>query len=565
MNKIWETSSKISKKFKDKFSDIHPIVLQILFNRGLKSKKEIKNFLFPDYQNGLFSPFLFNDMKKAVNRIFKAYKNKEKVFICTDSDTDGATAGALMFKTLKKIGIDSLDVYSVDRDKDGYGLSDSILKKQIRKKTNLIITCDSGISNYDEIQKAQAKGIDVIVTDHHQEPKELPPAFAILNPKVKKDNYPFKYLAGVGVAFKLAQALLSDKRFDIKNRKAFEKWLLDLVAIGTIVDRMPIIGENRNLVYFGMKVVNKTLNLGIRQLLENVNLDLGSITARDISFRVGPRLNVPGRIGHSNESLKLLISHNILKAKQRVKRIEDLNKKRRDLVQNCLIEIIKEIGKNPQEKILVVEKDLKSGLLGLIAMRLVEKYNRPVIVLSFKKDIVKGSGRSIKGFNFLKAIKSINQKYFVDLGGHKQALGFTLKPKFLKNFKNDIQTIEKLLTKKEKSKLKIDTKIKLGDINWDLVDNLKNIRPFGVGNPRPLFITKNLHLSNFVKVGKNGKHNRLMVKDRSNGDFSKMIYFRSSKVMKDYNKGDKVDIVYHLGTNVWNGQKEIQMTVIDIK
>jgi len=564
MKKIWQISSQINKGLKNKFPKINPVVLQILFNRDIKTKKEIEKFLFPNYKSGLYSPFLFRDMKKAVNRIVRAVKNKERVVICTDSDTDGATAGALMFKTLKKIGVKDLDIYSAEREKQ-YGLSEEIIKKQLDLKTNLIITCDSGISDYNEIKKAQKQGIDVIVTDHHVEPLKLPPAFAILNPKVENDDYPFKHLAGVGVAFKLAQALLSDKRLKIKNNKAIEKWLLDLVAIGTIVDHMPIIDENRNLVHFGLIVLNQTSNLGLRKLFKNINLTLGSIKGEDLAFRVGPRLNVPGRIGYSNESLNLLLDNDPLSVDKKVERLEMLNKKRQDLVKEYLKKIVKKIGKNPKDNILVVEDNLESGLLGLIAMRLVEKYNRPSIVLSPKEKNVKGSGRAAKGFNFLQVLKNINKEYFFDLGGHKRALGFTLKPEFLKVFKKELRKTEKFLFKKEKPKLKIDIEMDLGDIDWSLIEGLDSLRPFGVHNPKPLFATKNLSLSNFTKVGKNGNHNKLLVRDENSGDFSKMIYFSSSKVMKDYKKGDKVDIAYRLGTNIWNGQKEIQMTVVDIK
>ncbi len=565
MDKIWEIAPKINKKFQTKFPDIDPVVLQILFNRGLKTKKEIENFLYPDYKKGLHDPFLFNDMKKAVDRILKAKKNKEKVFIFTDSDTDGATAGALMFKLLKYVGIDDLTIFSADRNNEGYGLNIEFIDKLVKEEVGLMLTCDSGITNVDEIKKAQKNDIDVIVTDHHQEPKKVPPAFAILNPKLSNEAYPFQDLAGVGVAFKLAQAVLSDKRFKLDNPKAFEKWLLDLVAVGTIVDHMPIVGENRNLVKFGMIVLNKTSNCGLRKLLENINLELGNIKARDVAFRIGPRLNVPGRIDCPDESLNLLLSDDPLKARKRINYIEELNRKRRNLVQKNLKKIIKEIGLNPKDKILLVESKLQSGLLGLVAMRVMEKYNKPTIVLSSKKDKIRGSGRSLPGLDFLQVIKTINQECFADLGGHKRALGFSIRKEFLNEFRDGLKKAELSLDKQERPRLNIDAKISLENINWDVVDKIEELKPFGVKNPKPLFLVENLHLSDFSQVGKNGNHNRLSVKDNTNGDFGKMIYFASSQIMKDYNNGDKVDIVFRLGTNIWNGRKEIQMTVVDIK
>ncbi|MDA2936302.1 single-stranded-DNA-specific exonuclease RecJ [Patescibacteria group bacterium AH-259-L05] len=565
MEKVWEAAPKITKDFKNKFSDIHPVILQLLYNRDLKTKKAIHQFLNPDYSKDIHDPFIFKDMKKAVDKIYAIVEKQGKIIICGDSDTDGACASTILFKGFKKLGARKVEVYIPDRDIEGYGLNSRVAEIFIKEKPDCVITCDCGITNVDQIAKLEKRGISVIITDHHSEPKKLPPAFAIINPKVSRETYPNRFLSGTGVAFKVIQALLRDTRCKIKNKEAFEKWLLDLVAIGTITDRMTLLGENRTLAIFGLIVLNKTANVGLRALIGVIDsLRPGAITARSIGYILGPRLNVSGRIGHASGSLKLLLSSDRQEVDKRIKRIQNLNNKRIQLVEKALEKIIKELGPKPPHNIIFIsEKDLQGGLLGLMANRLVDYYHRPVIIVNNRETGIKGSGRSVPGFNLFEALAKLKH-YFIDFGGHPQAIGFNFKNiDAIDDFERDVYKIgeKELQPDRLVSKLLIDTEITLDDIDWDFYEALSKFEPFGDGNAQPYFLLKNIPLKNVTAVGKNGQHYRLLVGE----DSRKMIYFNGKDRIKQVKTGDHVDIVVELGINYFNGRQELQIKVIDLK
>lgn len=565
MERIWEVAPKIPKDFKNKFPDMHPVILQLLYNRGLKTKKAIDQFLNPDYSKDIHDPFIFKDMKKTVDKIYAIVAKQGKIIICGDSDTDGACAAAILFKGFKALGIRNIEVYIPDRDIEGYGLNSRVAEIFIKENPDLVITCDCGITSVDEIAKLERCGISVIVTDHHSEPKKLPPAFAIINPNVSREIYPNRFLSGAGVAFKLVQALLRDKKCKIKNKEAFEKWILDLVVIATITDRVTLLGENRTLVTYGLIVLNKTANVGLRALIGVVDsLHPGRITGRSIGYILGPRLNVSGRIGHASETLKLLLSSDQEEAGNRAQRIQNLNNKRIQLVEEALKKIIKEIGPKPPHNIIFIsEKDLQSGLLGLMANRLVDYYHRPAIIVNHRDTGIKGSGRSVPGFNLFEALSKLKH-YFIDFGGHPQALGFGFKNiDTLDDFEQDIYKIgdKELRSEKLVSKLFIDAEIDMNDIDWEFYEELSKFEPFGDGNTQPYFLLKNIPLKNVTAVGKNGQHYRLVAGE----DNRTMIYFNGKDRVKHVTTGDRIDTVVELGINVFNGKQELQIKVIDLK
>ncbi|MCH7758926.1 single-stranded-DNA-specific exonuclease RecJ [Patescibacteria group bacterium] len=563
MEKIWELSPKMPASFRKKFPEYHPVILQLLYNRDLKSKKEVEQFLSPNYLKDLHDPFLFKDMKKVVDRIYTAIEKKEKIVLWTDSDTDGATSATLLENTLKKLGASNLEVYVPDREKDGYGLNEKEVKKFAQQKVNLIITSDCGITSKDEVILANKLGLSVIITDHHREPPELPPALAIINPHLSREKYPNQDLAAVGVVFKLAQALLLDSRCPISHREAFEKWLLDLVAVGTIVDSMSLLGENRTLVKYGLIVLNKTTNLGLRNLISRANLNLGDLDTRSVSHQIGPRLNVSSRIGQANGTLKLLLADDQRSVNKFAEELDLLNKERQRLVKEIFTKIISDIGPETKEKILVViSQDLPSGLLGLISNRLVDRYARPALVINQKPERIKGSGRSISGFNLYQVISSL-KKYFIDFGGHAEALGFTIKDSVnLEDFKKEVFKIGEKALKSEviKVKVTIEAEIDLEDINWSFHDELIKFKPYGRNNPEHNLLIKNVSLDDCQMVGKSGQHCRMVV----NGKI-KMIYFGAGDRMKEFQVGDTIDVIFQLSINQWNGQRKLQIKVIDLK
>ncbi|MCD6442189.1 single-stranded-DNA-specific exonuclease RecJ [bacterium] len=559
MQKIWKVSSLISKDFQNKFPEINPIILQLLANRGLKNQKKIDEFLQPDYSQDIHDPFLLKDMEKAVRRIYQAIKNNEKVVIYGDYDTDGVTSSTILFEVFKKIGVKNLQVYIPDRQKDGYGLNKKAIKDFIKQKINLIVTCDCGVSNIEEINLANKSNIDVIVTDHHREPSKLPDCLAIINPQLSREKYPFKFLAGAGVAFKLIQGLLKDKDCPLSDREATEKWLLDLVALGTIADFVPLLGENRVLSKYGLVVLNKTRNLGLKSLIKYSSLEMGSLNAGHVGFQLSPRINAAGRINHATDALGLFLSVSQDEADEHAQHLNLLNNQRQKITEK----VFKSIKVNEKDKIIVaLKEDWPGGVLGLVANKLVDAFSRPALVLRKEGKNLTGSGRSTEGFDLFSFLKKEN-KYFKAFGGHRGAVGFTLKGiSCFDDFKQEIlERAEQILDSDMIApKLSIDAEINLDDINWNLYEELIKFEPFGCENPQPNFLLKNILLEKIQSVGKNNQHYRLFIEGGR-----KMIYFNSMSTMANFKPGQKIDIVFKLDVNQWNGTQELQMKVVDLK
>ena len=429
-------AQKIDDEFRKKFPEINAVVLQLLYSRGLKEQDKIDRFLGPDYLADQNNPFLFNDMKKAVAIILKVLKQKQKIVIYGDYDADGVTATAVLNLTLKRMGVKNLSFYIPNRLNEGYGMNKEAVKEIAKEKNDLVITVDCGITNLEEVELAKEKGMQVIITDHHLPGEKLPKADAIICPTLKNEKYPFKNLAGVGVAFKLAQALLTEYKH---NNEAFEKWLLDLVAIGTVADVVPLLGENRTLVKWGLLVLNKTQRMGLKELIEGANLKrpLGTY---NIGFQIAPRLNAAGRMDHANTAYELLVTQDEAEA---IAIVNDLNKKnqsRQKVTEEMLKISLEQIGEpKDKDKILFSSYDGWSpGLVGLAAGKLCDKFHRPVIVLARLPapersdggqgkigDKYVGSGRSIQEFDIIQALSECSQ-YLEEFGGHRQACGLTV-------------------------------------------------------------------------------------------------------------------------------------------
>jgi single-stranded-DNA-specific exonuclease len=559
MEKIWQIAPLVSKKFQDKFPEISPVILQLLFNRGMDTQEKIDEFLQPDYSQDIHDPFLLQDMKLAVQRIYKGIKKREKIVICGDYDTDGVTSTTLLFRLLKKLGATNLHFYIPDREIDGYGLNIGAIQKFKEENFNLIITCDCGISNKEEITLANSFGLDVIVTDHHREPRHLPPALAIINPQLKREKYPFKFLAGVGVAFKLGQALLRSKECSLENKEATEKWLLDLVALGTVADSMPLLGENRVLVKYGLVVLNKTKNLGLKSLIRVSSLNSEGLRSEDISFRLSPRINAAGRINQATDALNLFLSSTFAKAEEWAENLNILNTQRQKITEK----IFKSVQVKPREKIIIaLGEDWPGGILGLVANKLVDAFYRPALVLSRKEGEISGSGRSIDNFDLFTFLRH-DEKYFKNFGGHSGAVGFTLKDeKSWEAFKKSVKERSKkaLLAKDLKPFLKIEAQLEPADINWDFYEQFIGFQPFGFGNPCPNFLLLGVTLEKIQAVGRGDKHYRLFIEGGK-----KMIYFNSAQKMINFRPGEKIDVVFRLEINQWNGTQELQLNVLDIK
>ncbi|MFH2136150.1 MAG: single-stranded-DNA-specific exonuclease RecJ [Patescibacteria group bacterium] len=569
----WKVAEQISEKFKNKFPEIDPVILQLLTNRGIKTQEQIDEFLYPDYSQDIHDPYIFLDMKKAVERVFGAIEKKEKIIVHGDYDADGVCSALVMVSTLSALGAD-VQVYIPHRELEGYGLNMQTVEELGKNGVNLIITTDCGISNHAEIKRAAKLGIDVIITDHHTEPPELPEAaFAIIDPHLAREKYPFHELSGAGVAFKMVQAILRNPQFTANDRQidpeAFEKWLLDLVAIATITDIMPLLGENRTIVKYGLLVLNKTQRLGLKKLIESLSLNKNKdLDARNVAFQIGPRLNAAGRIDHANQAYELLKTDDVDEVQNLVDALNKTNEGRQSLSERVTAEAKAQIGEEiGEEKVLfALGEGWPVGIVGLVAGKIADKFFRPTFVMTEKEGVIMGSGRSIPEFDIMEGLREAKE-LFSHYGGHAGACGFTLKNK------KDLKKFEKILKKFAEKKLdgldltqtlEVDAEVDLEKINWELFELLEKFAPFGRANERPRYLGRGLSVETFESVGTNGNHLRINL-SQGNGLRKKFIGFCFGDWCQKLKVGDKIDVVFEVDVNEWNGNRELQMKIIDLK
>ncbi len=587
--KKWHVLEAPNQDFLNSHPELPPIVARLLWTRNIRTQEAIDEFLNPDYSTDLHDPYLFNDMEKAVEVIFTAIKEQKNIVVHGDYDADGVSASTILVSTLRKFGAEHVNVFIPHREIDGYGLNLNTVKLLHEQKTDLIITCDCGISNREEIVKAKEYGMLVVITDHHSVPATLPPADAIIHPLVLQEKYPDKGLAGAGVAFKLVQALL--KKHAQKNEflpdgqphESYEKWLLDLVAIATVGDMVPLLGESRTLTRYGLTVLNKSRNLGLRKLMQTAGLidefgksKRGQFTTETISFQIAPRINAAGRMDHANTAYMLLMAENPKEADTLALQLNQNNLDRQKLTESLVNQARDQIKKTKQENnsiIFILGEGWSTGILGLIAGKLKEELYRPVVVMGLNNDEITGSGRSIPEFNMIKNLQAIPD-FFDKFGGHPQACGFSLKsPNVLEEFKSELlkKAEEQFDIKKLQLTIAIDAEVDLEDVNWKLYDLLQKFEPFGQCNEEPKYLAKNLTVASIDPVGQDGKHLRLMVKHNSH-TIKKTIAFgfgdkerHPSDWKNTLHIGDKIDMVFSVDVNEWNGNRELQLTVVDIK
>jgi len=582
MQKKWEVLSDPPQSFFEQFPELPRTVASLLYHRNIKTQIQIDEFLNPDYSQDVHDPFLFSDMEKACKRIFEAIEKKEKIIVHGDYDADGVSATVILISTIKALGSDNIDIFLPHRETDGYGLNTNTIQNLADEKTNLIITCDCGISSTQEIKLANKNNIDVIITDHHAIPNKLPKAYAIIHPKVDK-NYPCKNLSGGAVAFKLMQGLLRKHKEsnqalpDGKTHEEFEKWLLDMVAIASVADMVPLIGESRTLTKYGLVVLNKTKRLGLQKLLLEARLlqedgqKKREFDVYTIGFQIAPRINAAGRMNHANAAYNLMITDDNEEASELAHELDLNNQERQKMTDKLVGVACKEIEENQKDSLIifVLGEDWPTGIVGLVAGKLKEKYYKPSLVLAKNDGEITGSGRSVEGFDIIESFQEMPD-VFEKFGGHPMACGFTLKDGKLEEFK------EKLIKKfEEKTKdldlsptLYIDAEVDLEEVNWDLYDVLDKFKPFGKENEKPKYLAKNLEVHQLQPVGKDKKHLRIMVKH--DGKIQKTIGWslcngNGTNWCEELKTGDKIDLVFEIDVNEWNGNRELQLTIVDLK
>lgn len=566
--KQWIIADPAPKEWQEKFPELPPILRQLLWNRGIESQEAIDEFLNPDYED-LHDPYLFKDMEKAVELIFTAIAKKEKIGVYGDYDADGITGAVILVSTLKALGAQT-EVYLPNREKEGYGLNKEAVNFLIKKGVKLIVTCDCGIANFEEVALAKYHGTDVIITDHHHVPEQVPPADAILHPLVSDSGYPFKGLTGGGVAYKFAHGLiLKDKRQKVKGKieEGFEKWLLDLVAISTVADVGKLIGENRTLVKYGLMVLRKTRRLGLLKLYEVAGIKQAEIDAWSIAFQITPRINAAGRMDHANAAYKLLISQDEGEARQLALDLNKSNSERQQVTEKIINDAKKQMGDFKKYFLSAYTKEWPAGVIGLAAGRIADEFYKPTMIgCENTNGQSVGSIRSIGQFNIIEALEE-SKDLMAKFGGHPKAAGFSLRdfsqwPLLV----NHLEETAKMRLRgfDLRPALKIDTEISLVEANWDLCQILEMMEPFGEGNSQPKFLSTNVRIIKMDIVGNGQKHLRLNVADDSNL-FYKMIGFSFGERSKSFSIGDKIDVVFELGVNEWNGNRELQLKIVDFR
>lgn len=539
------------------------LIEQLLINRDVDPRNRDR-FLAPDYQRDLHDPFAMKSMREAVNRVATAVQNKEHIAVFGDYDSDGTPGAALLSDFFAKFG-QTVRAYIPTRD-EGYGLNREAVDLFAREGTTLLITVDCGIKNAVEIAYAKSKGIDTIVCDHHLPPDELPAAI-VLNPKQPFDNYPFKELCGTGVAFKLVQALAKEAdRFSgltTEELEKFLKWEMDLVGLATIVDMVPLVGENRVLAKYGLIALQKTRRLGLQKLYSIAGIEPAAIDSYTASFLIGPRLNAAGRMDHASQSYYLLTEQNPVTAEAIAQDLNTLNLKRQAALDKAMREARELVEKEKlyERKVIILDKATwHQGIVGLVAGRLVEEYARPTIIFSRGKIRSKGSARSIDAFHIVEALdyaRDVLLKY----GGHAQAAGVTIETKHLSALYDKLLEYaeEKLSDKDLLPTLSADAELLLDDIGEDILKITEQFQPHGVGNPRPLFISRDCLVQQVRAVGADGKHLKLTVGGKD------AIAFDLGEMSHELTAGDVVDIIYAVERDTWNGRSRLQLKVLDLK
>lgn len=559
MNKKWEVNEAddiLISKISDEFN-VSRLVANIIVNKGLKDSHEIEVFLHPR-RSDFHDPFLMPDMEIATNRIIKAIKDNEKVAIYGDYDVDGITSSTVLKRFLKDRGLET-DVYIPNRLNEGYGLNEEAIKEISEKKYTLIVTVDCGITGNKEIELANSLGIETVVTDHHEPAEELPKALAVVDCKRKDNKYPFNGLAGVGVAFKLIQAI--SIKLGIKEEKYLK--YLDLVCVGTISDIVPLVDENRTISKLGLRLVKQTKNIGLKVLLDSIGYQ--KIDSNTISFGVAPRINACGRMGHEKEALDLFLTNNIEEAQKITQNLNKYNLERQEIEKRIFNEV-QEMMQDPEEQklpcIVLGKENWHHGVIGIVSSKITDIYFKPSILLCIEDNLAKGSGRSVPGFDLHEALEKCGT-YIKQFGGHSMAVGVTIEKANFSKFKDELEEYgTKMNVNSIVPIIKIDEKIQLQDISIKDIKDLELLEPFGEGNKMPLFQVSNVKIAS-IRALSEGKHLKMTLKD--DNKFIDTIGFNMGNLSSEYPIGTKIDVVGNLEINNYKGMENIQINLKDIR
>ena len=550
----WNLLPSIDDQQLARASGVPPLIVQLLHNRGLTEPSQLELAIAAD-QRLSGNPLLLPDMHQAVARIYQALLSSENIAIYGDFDVDGITGTALLMQGLTVLG-GKVTPYIPHRLTEGYGLKTAALENLSRQGISLVITVDCGITALHEVKKAKKIGLDIIITDHHTPLEEIPPAIAVVNPKRIDSNYPGSELAGVGVAFKLMQAL-----FQSIGREKQPEALIDLVALGTIADMVPLIGENRYFVKQGLSLLNASPRLGIREMITRTGLTIGSLDPESISWVIAPRLNTAGRLEHAMTSYKLLMADSPQEAEELTIWLEQKNTERQRLTSRVLAKAREHILAQGVTPLLIAsDEDYPTGIAGLVAGRLAEEFYRPAIIIKTGKQVSTGSCRSIPEFNIILALKECSH-LFSHFGGHSQAAGFTLPTRNLARLQQHLAQLAtiQLAGVDLRPRLNIDAEVTLRDLGGTTFQLIQQLAPFGQGNPAPTFLSRGVEVLDCRSMGNHGEHLKLKLKQ--SGIVWNGIGFRLGKYFTEISS--PLDFVYNLEIDRWGGGERLRLNILD--
>jgi single-stranded-DNA-specific exonuclease len=533
---------------------------QILVNRGIDEAEQVHHFLHGTMSD-LHDPFLMNGMRKAVQRILKAISQQEKILIFGDYDVDGILSVVTLSKALESLG-GQVDFFIPDRLKEGYGLKEKYIDIAERRNASVVISVDCGVKAVAFVEKAKRRGIDVIITDHHQPGESLPRALAILNPAIPDSGYPFKNLAGIGVVFKLIQALMEGD-----PRSSQLSHYLKLVSIGTVADIAELKDENRIFVKFGLKGLEDVRNIGLKKLMEICGIRQRSVSVGDVGFRIGPRINAAGRMGMTDLAVRLFFSDSSIEVEKITRELEKLNSRRQrveEKVYNQAKRFIEKRKLDGRYKILILGcEEWHRGVIGIVASKIKDHFYRPVILFAYENGKASGSGRSIRGFSLIGCLDE-NKDLFHNYGGHTMAVGCELNQQDMASFKSQLNAfVQPRLTEEDlKRKIHIDARLDFEDITGATLDLLSSLSPFGLGNPKPVFLTEKAEIVAPPKKIQ-GKHSKFLL--QKNGRIFESIGWRKGGWADELWAGDRIDLVYSMMTSEYLGEEKLVLSLEDIR
>ncbi len=555
-------------KDKNELAEYPALAQALLKNRGIVTREAAEKFLTPSYERDIYDPFLIFGMERAVERILRAIEADEKIIIFGDYDCDGIPGSVVMHDFFKKIGYTNFQNYIPHRNNEGYGLNILAIEKFAESGATLMITVDCGITDVAEVTRANELGIETIITDHHLPQEILPPAYAILNSKQAGDTYPDNMLCGAGVAWKLVSALLARRGERWGVPVGWEKWLLDMTGLSTIADMVPLQNENRVLAYFGLKVLRKSRRLGLKKLFAKMDMNQANIVEDDVGFMIGPRINAASRMGTPMDAFRLLASTDEKEAEELAEHLAHLNDTRKGLVASMVKDAKKHIdtrilSDELRDIIVIGNPSWKPGLVGLVASNIVETYSRTTFVWGRTDDgRIKGSCRSDGTVNVVELMTTVRAGVFVDVGGHAQSGGFTVSFDSVHTLEDELVSVyQKVRREKEEQEQVVDATLTLSEVNFATWKIVEQFAPFGVGNPKPVFLFENVRISEVRRFGKEQAHLELSFEG---APVKAISFFAEQEKYKEVREGETIDLIATMELNTFRGKRELRLRIVRV-